>query len=545
MKIDNIIAEIRPRGKWESVDLGVALVQHSYKQIILAWCLTVVPLMLLILGGAYAWYSMESLHVNASSSGLYSLFYVPLPFLLTWWLKPVFERVPLFVLSRTLFGETPKTGELVLLWIKTFFSGWWLFLVVRRIGLHRSFTMPVFVLEGKKGYQFKQRLRVLDKGLGGAASLTMACSLLFLITQFSLFSLYLMLAANGFSADGLGDGIALVTDALLYDLMDKNTVFPLLIALAFYMGVVSLLTPFYVGAGFALYINERTVIEGWDIELAFKRMSERLATKNRGKSKILFAFFIALFLSLGSLPQASAASTEEENKADVVEIKTAADSSDAVVFQEDDVVRNADSMEVEDIMKDQDFNLEVNEQKVYKDKPKEEKNSSDWSALWEGLAFLFRWLLILGGVALLIYLIVKNKHLFRSGKKIRKSMAKKEATKARSVLGMDITPESLPKDLLQEVRQAWQREDFQLALSLLYRGSLLWMVERQGLPILESDTEQDCVRRLSLIKDAEKSDYFTDLTGLWMSLAYGKQLPPIDAIDHLTQHWPFSMKIEG
>ena len=38
----------------------------------------------------------------------------------------------------------------------------------------------------------------------------------------------------------------------------------------------SLVEPFYVGAGFGLYLDRRTQIEGWDIEIAFRRMRHRL-----------------------------------------------------------------------------------------------------------------------------------------------------------------------------------------------------------------------------------------------------------------------------
>ena len=38
-----------------------------------------------------------------------------------------------------------------------------------------------------------------------------------------------------------------------------------------------LLEPFYVAAGFGLYLNRRTLLEGWDIEVALRRIAERHA----------------------------------------------------------------------------------------------------------------------------------------------------------------------------------------------------------------------------------------------------------------------------
>ena len=40
--------------------------------------------------------------------------------------------------------------------------------------------------------------------------------------------------------------------------------------------MISAIEPFYVGAGFGLYLDRRTQIEGWDIEIAFRRMRLRL-----------------------------------------------------------------------------------------------------------------------------------------------------------------------------------------------------------------------------------------------------------------------------
>jgi hypothetical protein len=38
-----------------------------------------------------------------------------------------------------------------------------------------------------------------------------------------------------------------------------------------YFVVVLFLEPFYVAAGFAMYLNRRTQLEAWDIEQEFRR----------------------------------------------------------------------------------------------------------------------------------------------------------------------------------------------------------------------------------------------------------------------------------
>ena len=39
---------------------------------------------------------------------------------------------------------------------------------------------------------------------------------------------------------------------------------------------MAFIEPFYVGAGFGLYLNRRTQLEAWDLEIAFRRMRKRL-----------------------------------------------------------------------------------------------------------------------------------------------------------------------------------------------------------------------------------------------------------------------------
>jgi hypothetical protein len=48
-----------------------------------------------------------------------------------------------------------------------------------------------------------------------------------------------------------------------------STTSSLLVSLA-YAGVVLLLEPFYVAAGFAMYLNRRVELEAWDIEQEFR-----------------------------------------------------------------------------------------------------------------------------------------------------------------------------------------------------------------------------------------------------------------------------------
>jgi hypothetical protein len=56
------------------------------------------------------------------------------------------------------------------------------------------------------------------------------------------------------------------------------------VELAFYAAAIAIVEPFYVAAGFALYLNRRTLLEGWDLELAFRRLAARLGDAARSNA---------------------------------------------------------------------------------------------------------------------------------------------------------------------------------------------------------------------------------------------------------------------
>ena len=158
-----------------------------------------------------------------------------------------------------------------------------------------------------------------------------------------------------------------------------------------------------------------------------------------------------------------------------------------------------------------------------------------------GFGSVMLWLVCITVVVLLIILIAKNLHIFRGGRP-SSNVASDEKAPVKTVLGMDVTPESLPDDILTVARRAWSDGDYKLALSILYRGSLEWMVNTARLPIVESDTERDCVDHCEKVENHSVKSYFNRLTGVWTAFAYGKIEPEDNAIDWLTNDWPFHLR---
>ena len=82
MRIDRITVELRPRSSWEAAELGIALVRHHPRAIWKPWLIATLPVFVVL--NALGWW----------------LELLPWAALVFWWLKPVFDRIPLFVLSR-------------------------------------------------------------------------------------------------------------------------------------------------------------------------------------------------------------------------------------------------------------------------------------------------------------------------------------------------------------------------------------------------------------------------------------------------------------
>lgn len=91
MKLEALTVTLRPRTSWEAAELGMALVRRHAGAIWKPWLLVTVPILVLL--NAVGW-ALDLLWLSG---------------LLMWWLKPWFDRIVLFVISRAVFGETPGT----------------------------------------------------------------------------------------------------------------------------------------------------------------------------------------------------------------------------------------------------------------------------------------------------------------------------------------------------------------------------------------------------------------------------------------------------
>lgn len=244
MRLEDLTLAIRPRGRLESIDVGFALARANWRRLVRIGAFTILPCLALF--SALAFWK------------------VWLAWLLIWWFKPLYDRILLWVLSRAVFGaevsaESLRVALPDLVWNTQLFRD----LTYRRFSVQRSFDLPVAQLEGQRGSARRDRLRHLHRGvLYAAQGLTVAAANLELALYLALYGLIVMLLPPEAELDVAELYFGAVTP-LWFDLLGN----------AFYAFAICIIEPFYVAGGFALYLNRRTWLEGWDLELAFRRMA--------------------------------------------------------------------------------------------------------------------------------------------------------------------------------------------------------------------------------------------------------------------------------
>ena len=237
MQIESTALVLRPRSTWEGCDLGVRLLQSSLYPVYLCYLSVALPLFLVML----ATYAVAPW----------------LPALLIWLAKPWLDRTILFAVSRAMFGESTTPADVWDARRSVWQSGIASTLSLSRLSASRSFKQPVLQLEGLSGSALRERVRTLTlRHRGVARMMTTAFATAELALWVSLLGLQIWLAPQTLGVESLG-GMLASNEGL--------------IATIAYAAAVAFVEPFYVAAGFGLYLNRRVELEAWDLEQEFRR----------------------------------------------------------------------------------------------------------------------------------------------------------------------------------------------------------------------------------------------------------------------------------
>ena len=555
MRLESLTVELRPRSNWEAMELGTALVRRHAGAIWGPW--------LIATGAVFIALNAACLAIGRPGLAL----------LLMWWLRPLFDRIPLYVVSRAVFGGVPRTGETLRAQLSWGWKAMLGYLTWRRFSPFRAAMLPIDLLEGANATQLRERRRVIGAGSGGQAALLMIVCGLFVVALFwSLAALPLFFVNEELMSEAVRSAWSTLLDRMPSWLV---VVFNAIDWIAF-----SLIEPFFVGAGFGLYLNRRTQLEAWDVEIAFRRMRRRLDAL---AGAALLALVCALTLASPSPAQAFAGADAAPLAMDARESKSTAgdlrDEGDGKSSSEDNREdgdagdgefgvdhdgseappsrAEADTRTLEQVFGRQKpvdpgaFRGSVDraakdpllqpketvshwERRVPEKKRKPKKMDTPDLSFLGALSSIFGfvaenllWILLGVGV---IALAMTARRWWPWMRSLRVEPEPEPEPVEVQAIPRD---EPLPPDIAATARRLWAQGQPRRALALLYRASVEAVTARAGAHLPPGATESECLRVARRLPEPMDRDAFQRMVRVWQYAAYGHTLPEPDDFDAL------------
>jgi len=502
MRLDLLSVALRQRDPWEASDLGIALWRRHFGAILRPWLGLSLPVLVLV--AAFAW-SIDAIWLAT---------------LLMWWLKPWFDRVPLYVLSRAVFGTVPGTRQ-VLRARELYSPGLFPWLSWRRLHPARALLLPVDLLEGVTGARRSARGSVLLRAVGAQtlgliatfAALEFAC-LLSLLTIGLLFMPTEFLSAS-----------ARVAWETLFESPPR---WAELLMLVLWWLSVSLVEPIYVAAGFGLYLHRRTQLEAWDVELVFRRLAARARELAAAAAALLVTALLCGSL-LAWTPAASAAPKPTPPSVTSAQLLGESARAPDPAFERALDRAYADPS----LARTRKFTHWVLRTPL--DRKREPEPPPAWLVAigWvlSAIAEYGLWILAALLLALLLWRLPQWLPWVRS--QLREEAALPEVHEQ----ALPEAAQALPDDIPAAVSALWQAGRQRDALALLYRASVLRLAERLGTAFPPGATEADCLRRARRLDDAEARASFSEVVRTWQRAAYARQFPDAEAFAALLSGW--------
>jgi len=505
MDLSRIAIEPRLRDTWEAVDMGVAMVRAWWWPLQLSWLLpsAIVFVILLFVVSESTW----------------------IAFVITWWLNPLWDRFPLLLASRALFDEPLKVNNVWREWRSLFKLDWFSWLTFRRFSPTRAADMPITVLEQLRGDVRSRRLNVLHRNTSGVAFLcTLLCMLFELLVVIALWVLIILLVPSEVWMEQFYSGFN------EFFWFSKWSVIVWYVALA-------LVSPFYVVSGFALYINRRIELEGWDIEIRFRHLTQRIENSRSSLSgRKIAGLLVPLVLCVSAICFMPKAIAQDAN--DEATLTAEAQAAKAQIIE---------------VLSGEDFNrTEIDKGWRFKKTTDEETGEETYwffdvladildfiGPVFEFIANIFRVVPILVwiGVGLLIAYVI---YYFRDALATvgRRRPSEETVTTPDILFGLDLRKESLPDDVPSEVAALWRQGKHREAVGLLYRATLSGLIHQYSFEYFDGYTEQESASIVRAKGSGPLSQYVQALTAVWQSIAYAHRLPADQQVTDLCSQWP-------
>jgi len=104
--------------------------------------------------------------------------------------------------------------------------------------------------------------------------------------------------------------------------------------------------------------------------------------------------------------------------------------------------------------------------------------------------------------------------------------------------GVTLKPDPLPENITQSAMTLWHSGAAREALSLLFRASVIKIVEDNNINLTNNLTEYECIKKIrqtATIND--RTSYFERIANIWIKMAYGHIRPKQDEFEKLCSSW--------
>jgi hypothetical protein len=272
-----------------------------------------------------------------------------------------------------------------------------------------------------------------------------------------------------------------------------------------------------VAAGFALYLNRRTALEGWDLEVQLRSLLQQGEPGGNTPAPVARSAAVLMLLS-------------------GIAVATSAIAPDGAHAQESEPSQVR--QRIKDVLKDPVFGTYERRTRIESlhPTPRTEEQARDlkgFAAIVRAVAQVMR-VAVWGAltIALLFAVYWLLRHVRFKG-----DAPPSPPPPPDLLFGLDVRPESLPKDIAAAAAAHIARGQLVAALSLLYRGALISLLHRDGVELSGGDTEADCMAKVKPRVNATTHLYLVRLVAAWQAAAYAQRTPPAAEVEALATQW--------
>ncbi|MEN7342657.1 MAG: hypothetical protein AAAFM81_06910 [Pseudomonadota bacterium] len=502
MNLEQVTGVLKPRATWEAVDFGARLVRRDWRTIYAVWLLLMFPFALLA----------AALCFVVPYSGWLIVAY--------WWLEPIADGPVLHIISQRLFGTKVSIRDalkraLPLAWRNKIFL-----LPFVRLHFYRSLAMPVTQLEGLTGKARRQRMQTINRTASGHGfGLTILYHHLVLALYLGIMAFVYLMVPSDYQQAFSGE---------LMVFIDADTPGSNAVSLLMYFVAQALLQPWFIGGGFGLYINRRTHLEAWDVEIAFRRMVNRNQREKKQSGAVVLTAFVATMMALSTGDVSAQSKNARPESAERESLPR--------TFSR----YEAESL-VDEAFSDPRFGSEITETRWRRiERAEEQEDVQDIDAVSGGWIKFGRVLSFIGEfglwivIAILVLILLANANkLFLARGVSRQQVSKPELSRAPPSDDEDVPlPDDIPAAVLTMLR-----DDPRAAVALLYRATLDRLTHQYDLRFPDSATEAECLAITRRHAPQTVVQYFSNLLLVWQRLAYANHAPQSHIVEQLVSDW--------